>query len=110
MSDEAPDARVQPPAVSPLADGQGASTLREALAALEHDQWMAWSQSLASSELLSTDRLRRWSNLWVPYEELTEEQKDADRAWADKVMAMLYTRSEEAYDLMPFARVALLDA
>lgn len=60
---------------------------REALAALEHEQWMAWSQDIASKETLSAERLDRWRRLWVPYDQLTEDQKDMDREWADKVLA-----------------------
>ncbi|WP_177209077.1 hypothetical protein [Natronobacterium haloterrestre] len=61
-------------------------TLRERLAALEHRQWMEWSQHLAAEEDLSDDRLKRWESLWIPYAELSEEMKDHDREWADKVL------------------------
>lgn len=64
------------------------SELREALAALEHEQWMAWAKSLMQSEHLSVDRCCRWDALFVPYAKLTEEQKDQDRKWADKVLAL----------------------
>ena len=50
----------------------------EALAALEHDQWMAWSKSLAAAEPLSAERVERWQRLWVPYADLSEQEKDAD--------------------------------
>ena len=30
-------------------------------------------------------RLERWGALWIPYEELTEEMKDADRKYALKM-------------------------
>ena len=59
----------------------------EALAALEHDQWMAWSKSLAAAEPLSAERVERWQRLWVPYADLSEQEKDADRVWAEKVLA-----------------------
>ena len=54
----------------------------EALASIEHDQWIAWSKDLASKETLSPERLARWRSLWVPYEELSEEMKEHDRRWA----------------------------
>lgn len=60
----------------------------EALAALEHDQWMAWSKSLAAAEPLSEERVERWRRLWVPYADLSEQEKDADRVWAEKVLAL----------------------
>ncbi len=56
----------------------------EQLAALEHDQWVAWSQQIAKTEKISPERLARWESLWIPYAQLTEEQKDSDRDWARK--------------------------
>lgn len=60
----------------------------EQLAALEHDQWMQWAQSLMDSEPgLSTARRERWRSLMVPYAELPEEMKEHDRKWARLVIA-----------------------
>lgn len=58
------------------------SQLIEKLAALEHEQWTAWSRDLASKEKLSETRIARWAGLWVPYEQLSEEMKEHDRKWA----------------------------
>lgn len=63
--------------------------LREYLAELEHEQWVKWSKSIAQAEKLSPDRLLRWQKLWVPYKDLTEKQKDQDREWADKTIALM---------------------
>ena len=60
----------------------------EALAALEHEQWVAWSKSLAAAEPLSAERVERWQRLWVPYADLSEQEKDADRVWAQKALAL----------------------
>lgn len=57
----------------------------EVLAALEHEQWMAWSKDIAKTEVISKERLARWRRLWVPYSELTEEDKELDRQWARRV-------------------------
>jgi hypothetical protein len=62
---------------------------REALAAIEHDQWMTWAQSIMDSEPISEARRERWSRLMVPYAELDEPTKDHDRKWADIVLAAL---------------------
>jgi len=70
--------------------------LREALAKLEHDQWRVWASSLMERELLSPERMERWQKLLIPYAELTEEQKDQDRKWADKALALLQLKIEEA--------------
>ena len=56
------------------------SELVEEIAEIEHNQWMRWSKELAEKELLTNARLKRWKKLWKPHNELTEEQKDQDRA------------------------------
>ena len=61
----------------------------ESVAALEHEQWMAWSKSVAATETISADRLERWKKLWIPYEGLSEEMKEHDRKWARKAMKII---------------------
>jgi len=61
----------------------------EKLAALEHEQWMAWSKDIVKTESIRYGRLERWQKLWIPYEQLTEEQKEQDRVWARKVIDIL---------------------
>ncbi len=62
---------------------------REKLAELEHKQWVDWSKTIAHNENISSERLKRWMELWVPYSELSEEQKNQDRVWADKVIEIV---------------------
>jgi len=64
--------------------------LVEALAEIEHEQWMHWSQAVAPKVL--TGIAENWQKSWVDYTELTEELKEADRVWARKVMALLRER------------------
>lgn len=64
--------------------------LLERLARLEHQQWMAWSQSVAPE--VSPDRRERWRKYWVPYEDLPEDIKELDRVWARKVLAEVNER------------------
>jgi len=59
----------------------------ERLAELEHEQWMAWSQSVAGE--VSAERRQRWQACWVPYQDLPEEVKELDRLWARKVLEAL---------------------
>jgi len=61
----------------------------EALAAIEHDQWVQWSQEIAATENISVERRERWKRLWVPYEMLSEEDKASDREYACKVIDRL---------------------
>lgn len=63
--------------------------LREALAELEHQQWCDWSRQLAAAEVLSAERVERWSSRWVPYSDLSEADKDRDREYADRVIRLL---------------------
>lgn len=63
--------------------------LREKLAELEHRQWIEWSKSLVSLEMLSPSRVERWKGLWRPYDRLTESEKDSDRVWADEALTLV---------------------
>jgi hypothetical protein len=63
-------------------------SLREKIAELEHEQWIEWSMHLADAEDISQDRLNRWSEYCTDYKFLSEQQKDFDREWADKILAL----------------------
>ena len=54
----------------------------ERLAELEHNQWIMWSKAIAKEENLSPERIERWKKLWIPYDFLSENQKEQDRQWA----------------------------
>jgi hypothetical protein len=67
--------------------------LIEALAAIEHEQWMHWSQAVAAEV---TDATRsKWQRSWIPYEQLTEDLKEADRVWARKVANLIQQHRQE---------------
>jgi hypothetical protein len=64
--------------------------LREQLAALEHWQWATWAADIMRTESISRTRMARWNRLIAtPYEDLTEDEKDQDREWADRVLALI---------------------
>lgn len=63
--------------------------MREALAELEHYQWIYWSRNIAKTEKITPERLESWIKLFCPYSKLTEKSKDQDREWADRVLAIL---------------------
>ncbi len=79
--------------------------LREWLSNLEHEQWIAWSKSLTielreiyifteKAEMFKikdkiNSRIQRWEKNWIPYKELSEDIKDFDREWADKILDQL---------------------
>jgi len=60
--------------------------LREELAELEHKQWKSWTIYLGSRYELPSELVKKWGKNWKPYSELTEEEKDKDRIWADRVL------------------------
>ena len=65
--------------------------IREGIAELEHEQWMQWSKSIADNTrefYIDKPKLVKWMECWKPYDQLTEEQKDQDRKWADKVLEL----------------------
>lgn len=64
--------------------------LVEALAEIEHEQWMHWSHSVAPKVLNGVSD--NWRSSWVDYPELTEDLKEADRVWARKVVTLLRKR------------------
>jgi hypothetical protein len=64
--------------------------LIEALAELEHAQWLHWSRAVAADVGAATRD--KWQRSWVDYAELTEDLKEADRVWARKVVALLRKR------------------
>lgn len=59
----------------------------EIVADLEHQQWMHWSQAVAHT--VSFYQLKTWQHLWVPYEQLPEDEKEKDRVWASKTLRAL---------------------
>jgi hypothetical protein len=63
--------------------------LLEVLSELEHIQWGQWSKSLTETEKLSPERVSRWEKLWIPYGDLSEEDKDFDRIWAMETIRVL---------------------
>ena len=89
--------------------------LREELAELEHKQWESWTRYIiehlfdayeqgkgnSNDEIAQMKGLgwliekelvpmmKKWQKNWKPYSELSEEEKDKDRIWADKVLGKL---------------------
>jgi hypothetical protein len=80
-------------------EDESKAALIEKLASLAHDQWIAWSKNLAGTEpCISKPRLERWKALWIPYAQLPEDQKEHDRKWARKYLAII---EEEGWLLPP---------
>jgi hypothetical protein len=61
------------------------TSLRERLAALEHEQWAHWTRYFLDN--LTPENIERWRRqLETPYERLSEPEKQRDREWADRVL------------------------
>lgn len=64
------------------------NTLREQLAELEHTQWAHWTRYFLDN--ISPENLANWRRQCeTPYPDLSEVEKESDRAWADQVLAIL---------------------
>lgn len=65
--------------------------LLEELAELEHEQWIEWSKAIAPeiNTAYFMPHLERWKKCWVPYSKLSESDKEHDRKWARKILAIL---------------------
>lgn len=63
--------------------------LREELSKLEHEQWTHWTKYFLEN-LENYDNVVRWEKQSkMPYEKLSEKEKDSDRIWADKVIDLI---------------------
>ena len=88
--------------------------LLEEMSEICHYEWVKWSKNISKElneaiEVMKKDirffeengaenkeaielvqklesRLERWGKLWIPYEELSEEMKDSDRKYAQKML------------------------
>jgi hypothetical protein len=60
---------------------------REALAELMHELWAGWTQHLLVGT--AEDRARWKAQATVPYDKLSDTDKEKDRREADKVIAVL---------------------
>ena len=57
----------------------------EAVAAVEHDQWVHWTAYMLDN--LTEVNIARWrQQIECPYPALTETEKDSDREWANKAV------------------------
>ena len=68
--------------------------LREKIAEIEHKQWVHWTRYFLNN--LTPENLERWKRQCdTPYSELTKIEKDADRRWADQILALINSKTVE---------------
>ena len=62
--------------------------IREVLADIEHQQWAHWTRYMIDN--LTPENISRWRRqVETHYKDLTEEEKNSDRVWANKVITAL---------------------
>lgn len=77
-------------------DNLAYDALREALAALEHEQWAHWTGYLLAN--MTPENAARWKGQCQrEYSALTEREKESDRSWADRVLEILAEYTLEDY-------------
>ena len=54
----------------------------EGIAQGHHAAWIDWSREIAKTETISPERPERWKKCWVPYDKLSEADKEKDREYA----------------------------
>lgn len=60
----------------------------EELANLEHEQWAHWTRYMLYN--LTPENIERWNRQCdTPYSELSEKERESDREWARRVMAIV---------------------
>lgn len=67
----------------------------EELAEIEHIKWMEWARHILSEESITTMRVQRWARLFVPYSELSEQEKEKDRVLARRVLGIVKKYAED---------------
>lgn len=82
---------------------EGECGLREELSELEHDQWVKIrkatfkkAKEIDGGYFIQKLQANVWKEMFKPYSELSEELKDYDREWADKVLAIVRKHSPSA--------------
>lgn len=73
--------------------------LLEKLAALEHEQWAAWTQHLLAHQ--TPENLAKWQRqIQATYGDLTEDEKESDRIWARKALELIQAKAIDAGDIL----------
>jgi len=79
--------------ILPEPESNSCDSLVDALATIEHEQWMEWAKALLETEPgISKERTDRWKRFFCRYEDLPEEVKELDRKWAKRVLKVIQQR------------------
>ena len=61
-----------------------------------HDAWVEWTKHI--QRRVKPVWRERWKELWVDYDELSEEEKEKDRVFARRIQRVV-KQSRDAYEL-----------
>ena len=61
----------------------------EALAAIEHEQWISWAQQILLHHNIPPRTANRWRKLFVAYDDLPEDMKGVSRGWASRTLGTM---------------------
>lgn len=68
--------------------------LLDLLANLEHEQWSHWTDYYLKNDTL--ENRRRWKKqVETPYSQLSNRERESDKQWANKVLAIIYENLEK---------------
>ncbi len=67
----------------------------EAIAKLEHEQWVHWASGILKEENISEERKQLWKQRMVSYDQLEEDIKEYYRGYARKALEILENIREE---------------
>lgn len=65
--------------------------LLEDISNLIHEEWVEWAKQIEHE--ISEDRKQRWQSVYCEYELLSEDMKDKDRKYAEKVIQLLLDKN-----------------
>jgi len=74
--------------------------LKEKLAELEHKQWQSWVEYVLTKHIrdLPDGLINKWQSSMIEYKDLSQNQKDKDRVWADKVLILVEEWKKQVYE------------
>jgi hypothetical protein len=66
--------------------------LREAIAGVCHEQWIEITRALVDRGIVPADLAMCWRKAWIPYMNLTTEQKRVAHYWSNRIIVELVGR------------------
>lgn len=92
--------RIAFPLLKALSDDElESSELLEDISSLVHEQWWDFAEKIAPE--IDPEHAKAWEKLFVPYDELPEEEKEKDRVFAKRIVFRLQNREAPIHKALP---------